>query len=118
MNKKTKDRYVKEKICAALEGEDIEIINVEGKLYKIKLKKHVLPTLLSAKAEYINAYVELDKDIGDDAESLDNQTYHCGKVYGVDTAHSHNIGMSLIEKKKDALIQIRELIKSYLTLKK
>jgi hypothetical protein len=88
--------------------------------YKIKdkiSKRHVRPTLLSVKTEYINAYVELDKDIGEDAESLDNQTYHCGKVYGVDTAHSHNIGMSFVEKRKDALIQIRQLIKSYLKMK-
>jgi hypothetical protein len=119
INKQTKDRYVKEKICSALEGEDIEIINVEGKPYKIKLRKLTAPTLLSAKSEWITAYVELDKDVERvAAELLDNQTYHEGKVYGVDTAHSYNIGMHIKEKRKDALLQIRKLIKSYLKLKK
>jgi hypothetical protein len=64
--------------------------------------------------DYVNAYVELDKDVGKNAEWFACQTYHTGKVYGVDTAHSWNTGMLLPEKRNDALSQIRRLIKSYL----
>ena len=114
-----KDNHIKEKICAALEGDDIEYINVLGKQYEITLKTISAKTLMFISKSYITAYVELDDDIRSKNihHVLDCQTYHVGKVYGVDTAHSWNTGMLLPELRNDALYQMRRLIKSYLKLK-
>ena len=108
-----KDNHIKEKICAALEGDDIEYINVLGKQYEITLKTISAKTLMFISKSYITAYVELDDDIRSKNihHVLDCQTYHVGKVYGVDTAHSHNIGMQLKEKKERCVITNKKINK-------
>lgn len=108
--KKEKDAHLelKEKICEALEGNNISKIIIDGKVYYITLKEIGHD---GVPGKWICAYVDLK---GVKKNDLDNQTYHTGDTYGVDTAHTWNDNMSLEEKKKDAIRQIKELIKSAL----
>ena len=100
---------IKEKICETLEGNNIKEINVDGKIYFITLKEMELAGTKMDK--WVCAYVDL-KGVKEKEYGLDCQTFHDGDTYGVDTAHSWNDGMTLDEKRENAIEQIKRLIKS------
>jgi len=107
---------------------DLRKIRVNGKDYTItimhndlikrelsKLPKEIKKDLqiISKSAEWYCAYVYLDKRV---KMPLDWETYKNGNVHGIDTNHIHNENMDLKEKEKDAIWQIKLLIRSYLKL--
>ena len=67
---------------------------------------------------YINAYVYI-QGIGKYSDkNLDYPSYRQRRYIGVDTAHANNDGMTLEEREKDAIEQIKRCIKCYLKNKK
>jgi len=68
--------------------------------------------------EYYCAYFEVDKPLTKIKAQLaeDNgATYGYAKgckIIGVDTNHGYNMNMSLVQKKKDALSQIKDILEA------
>ena len=89
-------------------------------LYDIKQirvnKRDYLITILKL-GEYYTAYVYLDGSRKYEEEFLNYPTYRNGDVVGIDTNHSFNMEMSIQEKYKDAIRQIKNMIKAYQKIK-
>lgn len=64
---------------------------------------------------WVCAYVILPKWKGMESPTscLNYCTYYNNGVYGIDTNHAHNMEMNLEQRYQDALMQIKELIKSF-----
>lgn len=95
--------------------ERIKRITIDNKEYDIALCPLGLEHKNHNIQAWICAYVILPKWKSEESPEscLSYCTYYNDGVYGIDTNHLHNNGMSLEEKQKDAIMQITELIKDF-----
>lgn len=93
--------------------EKIKEIIVNKKKYTISLIPLGIPTSKDKSMKWWCAYVILKGKKIKKSYNLMCCTYKEKNVYGIDTNHLHNMSMSYEEKYKDAIRQIKMLIKSY-----
>lgn len=89
---------------------------VQIKKIKVNKKEYLITILrlggrIRQEGYWYTAYVYLNNPNLKE-QDLHHCTFHVKNTYGVDTDHYYNEEMTLEEKFKDAMFQIKELIKS------
>lgn len=95
--------------------ERIKRIIINKKKYDVALCPLGLENKEYKLSAWVCAYVILPKWKGKESPEMCLRycTYYNDGVYGIDTNHAHNVGMTLEEKEKDAIMQITQLIKDF-----